>query len=405
MPSIPVSPATPAAPASEGGFSVVEMLVGFAVTTILLVAILQLFTSNSRVARVQTQVAEAQQSLRVSQHEMVRLVRMAGRGYLPLRTAAAQLPTGYAVSVDNNVADGTLIGGAGSPRVLAGTDVLTVRGVFASPVYQFNISDHVLDADGTGGTITIRDTTPTGIPQTLEHLTEVVERELPEALVLVSSRNDRFFGVVELDPASSTVDEETGVATVRFRITGGTRTGAYGAISAGGAYPAAQLQEVAFAGILEEYRFYVRDNRGDGGGPLAPALARARVYPGTDAPHAGEPLALDLADSIYDLQVALGIDTDGDGTIADTGDNADDWLFNAATDDPADGAWNAGEPPLGSLRLTTLALTSRGEPGFENDSLTAIEDRVYASTDPVNTPDASSRRRRLAQTTVDFRNF
>ena len=74
-----------------------------------------------------------QQSLRVAQRTMVQQIRMAGRGGLAVGT----LPAGRALAVRNDVGAGggnrdLAIGFAGSPQVVAGTDVLTVRGVFSA---------------------------------------------------------------------------------------------------------------------------------------------------------------------------------------------------------------------------------------------------------------------------------
>ena len=42
-----------------------------------------------------------------------------------------------------------------------------------------------------------------------------------------------------------------------------------------------------------------------------------------------------IASDVYDFQVQVGYDGDQDGRIVDTGTSTDEWLFNAAGDDPA----------------------------------------------------------------------
>ena len=82
---------------------------------------------------------------------------MAGRGGLPL----GNLPDGAAVAVANNVADGTHVGDATTPEVVPGSDVLTVRGVFSSPIYQIKTAERTRRSPRpppgapTGGTIRI----------------------------------------------------------------------------------------------------------------------------------------------------------------------------------------------------------------------------------------------------------
>ena len=108
---------------------------------------------------------------------------------------------------------------------------------------------------------------------------------------------------------SSNVDIPGTQVTIDFAINSGTHTTEYGQLYLSGnlgspVLPSA-LSSVATVGMLEEYRIYVRDPDPD---PV-PSLAVARVYPNTDAvnnaldPNAA---AVDIADGISELQVALG---------------------------------------------------------------------------------------------------
>ena len=119
-----------ASPSSRSSVSLI-------VTVIVLLGVLALFDFSNKLTRVQTNISDMQQSLRVAQTDSVRLIRMAGRGGLPL----GNLPDGTAVAVANNVADGTHVGDAATPEVVPGSDVLTIRGVFASPIYQVKTAD------------------------------------------------------------------------------------------------------------------------------------------------------------------------------------------------------------------------------------------------------------------------
>src|SRR6185295_8414546 len=128
----------------RSGFTVVELLIVLAVTLILTLIMLQLFNLSDRLARVQTRVAEMQQSLRIGQYDMVRLARMAGRGGLPSTQPGRVLPTGIAISVRGNVTgtDAYLSPTVTTtPKVLAGTDVITLRGVFSTQIFQVNTLD------------------------------------------------------------------------------------------------------------------------------------------------------------------------------------------------------------------------------------------------------------------------
>ena len=418
----------------QAGFSLIELLVALVLATGVIVAALALFDFHNKVSRVEMQVVEMQQSLRVAQYSMVRLVRMAGRGGLPaVKPAGALLPGGVAVAVRDAVGDPAYIapGDASSPVVLPGTDVLTVRGVFSTPIYQIKYAGLTNGAslqftyDGAapaspeparanGGTIEICAISPSGVRQDLQPLLDRIAAlpPRPEALVLVSPLDDGIYGVVELDPAASARtaarcvpgQPDSGV-TLAFRAVRGTHDAAYRALSPAGVGEnlPARLTSVAYVGLLEEHRFYVHAFR-PGTGELAPRLTRARFYPGTDATYAGDAANLreGLADNIVDLQVALGVDTDEDQQIAEgqPDKKTDEWLLN----DPAD------LPRAGRLyyaRLSTLARTGRRDRDYVAPLLAGLEDRAYGSgpSDPINGTTERMFRRRLMQTVVDLRNL
>ena len=417
---------TASRPCREAGFTLAEMIVALAVTSLLLLAVLATFDLNSRVARVQTNVADMQQSLRVAQDQLVRTVRMAGRGSLPL-VDADPLPQGVAIAVRNNVADNQfVVASDAATRILPGTDVLTVRGVFGT-LYQINSAAAVTydnPADPTTGRLTVLNTTPSGATQDLEPLKAAITNRLPEALLLAGAADDGVHALVELVPGASVI--ETDKVVLSFKIKGGTRADAYGRLSTGGAFPGTSLQNISFTGIVEEYRYYVREEHAiaaDRNSELTPKLALARFYPGMDEPYKGEAAnaRLDLADNILDLQVAFGFDSTIGGRRADDIDHVgpddqiletadgtnDDWLFNGTADKPEDAAWQTPpRPGLQYVRVTTVARTDRRDPQYQAPLLTRSEDHAYTTTDPAtNTDNARMYRRRSLRTVIDVRNL
>jgi type II secretory pathway pseudopilin PulG len=408
-------------PQRQTGFTIIELLVAFGVFVGILVAVLAMFNFSYKLARDQTYVADMQQSLRIAQHDLMRVVRMAGRGGFG---RGADLPQGLAVAVENNVAAGTTIGAGGTPSVLAGTDILTIRGIFNSPLYQINpaAGDFTIDDPPSQGTIRIRDPNPqTGAPQSLQPLDDAINASpaISEPILLVSPMSDAIFAVVELNAGNSTVNiRESGRAidvTLAFDV-----VAKYDPLH-GGVFPTT-LRSVAFAGILEEYRYYVRENfaiPGDNTSDLVPRLARARFFPdGLDTPYANNAanLGIDLADNILDFQVALGIDTDETNEAEESLANpdTDDWMFNDAGDDEDDVSWDivpgsvpTRVPRLFYLRLTTLARTDRPELRYVSPPIDSLEDHVL--NEPANPTGAAMEIRRyrrwLMQTTVDLRNL
>ena len=422
----------PSASHSQAGFTLAEMLVSLAITAFLLLGILAVFDFNSRVARAQTHVADLQQSLRVAQDDMVRFVRMTGRGSLPLADPAlTPLPQGLALGVRDNVAANQfMLGSDETTRILPGTDVLTVRGVFG-PLYQVNIAGAVTfdnPDNPTTGTLTITNPSPGGAAQDLDTLKQAVDSETPEAILLAAAVDDDIRLVVELVPGSVVTDNQ---AVIHFRVNGGPRNADYLKLSTGGAFQRV-MRNVAYAGILEEHRFYVREEHvipGDRTSDLAPKLARARFFPGTNTPYqTGEDnpdnalsARLDLADNILDLQVALGFDTSNGGArrddintvgtddeILETPDGLnDDWLYNNPADKAEDLIWQGPPAPaIQYLRVSTLARSDRRDPQYQAPLLpTRLENRSYATNDPENTYAERMFRWQSLRTVIDLRNL
>ncbi len=265
---------------------------------------------------MQTNVADMQQSLRVAQYDSCALIRMAGRGGLPL----GNLPTAGGGGRQQRGGRHAQIGDATPPKVVPGTDVLTVRGVFSTPIYQvktaddaaFTLTPPVAPTGRHGPALDIK--TPTGIPQDLTALKDAVDKQRPEALLLVGSQGSDVWAVVELDPSNSNVSNPNQF-TIGFKMSAGTHTADYAKSSSAGpgVFPP-ELKAASFVGLLEEYRFYVRREHaiaGDKTSDLAPKLSRARVYPGTRPSGTRDDAnwRTDIADNIFDFQVALGLDT------------------------------------------------------------------------------------------------
>jgi prepilin-type N-terminal cleavage/methylation domain-containing protein len=429
------------------GFTLIELLIGIAISTILLIALYRVFESNSALARTQTDVANMQQSLRIGQTEMAKMVRMAGRGGLPdalvnggIRLTPALVVRDNAGTAGDPLPAEIAPGLANSPQLVVGTDVLTVRGVFNTPVYQVNnanpASFTLRDAAGqpttdplqaTSGEVVITDPSTSGIPQDLTALTDAIDSLVPEALILVSPVDQSIYAIVELTGGAV----GPGQVTLQFAVQGGSHTAEYASLYASGTGAAPALPQALSAtslvGIVEEYRFYIRD------GLPYPTLSMAWMLPGTEVPHDGiADTRLDVADNVIDLQIALGFDSNlgepladrnGDGRVdeddiiiteTDNGQN-DDWLFNSDQDDPVASPWIppwsddplSGFPPQPELyfvRINTLVRTLAFQRNYQAPSVAGIENNDPGQLD-LNTFDERRFRRQLLQTVVDLRNI
>lgn len=392
---------------AERGFTLIEMLVTLGITVILVLGVLAMFDFSGRVTAAQVQIANMQQVQRVAQYEMVRLTRMAGRGGL--------LGAGFELRNDTPAGARILAGSTAAdvPAVREASDVLVVRGVLTSSIFHLNTTDastFTWSSADEAGFLTVRSLTPTGLRQEIDDLTRLLDdaEDIPEALIVASAVDATNFVIVELDPSHREVsqDDATDPATdiIRMRfVTDGPRAAQYQALSTSN-LAAPQMQSVAYVGILEEYRFFIREQAapaGEVGSPSAPELARARVFPGSEEAYRSDVanLGLPLAEGVLDLQAAIGFDADADGTIQEGPDpQNDEWRFNVAAD-----ATPAG--PVGLLRLTTLVRTDRPEPQYEAPVLADIEDRSYQGT-PINDQRVERLYRRWPlQTFVELRNL
>lgn len=108
----------------------------------------------------------------------------------------------------------------------------------------------------------------------------------------------------------------------------------------------------------------------DGNGPAAPEV---------------------LAEGVEDLQIAIGVDVDGDGALRDTGDTADEWFYNAPGDAPP--------PPItgGRWRAIRVTVTARDLKRHGETARPAAEDR------PAGAVDTFARRTLQAQ--IQIRNL
>jgi prepilin-type N-terminal cleavage/methylation domain-containing protein len=402
---------------AERGFTVVEMLVAILISAIVLTIVLVSLEANARVTRVQIDVGDVQQSTRASHRGMSYLARMAGRG---------GLPRPLSVLVQPNVPDDTFV--AGIP-VEPGTDVLTVRGALNSPIYRVDADDPTaFTLTGHTAQVKVDSVTASGFSQSLRYLESLAGPNgefPPEAVNVVSRQGDAVYAVAELtgivfedvvvDVQHVNVPIRRATVTLELDPAAGEHSAQYLALSAGGAFPA-ELTSALFVSVVEEYRYYIRSGFADPADDTSmprQRLCRARMYPGTETVYLGDVAnaAVEIADNISDLQIALGIDLDGDGLIAEldqdgnplAGD-ADEWLWNDDADEPGL-VWDTA--PLQFIRLTTLAHTRSPDLQYVSAPLDAIEDHAYGESSIVTGSDIVERRfrRRLLQNVIDVRNL
>lgn len=321
------------------GFALIEAIVATAIVVGLVVGIYELLDSSSRIAKQETLVAEAQQSVRAGIYELVRVIRQARAGQLFY--ANAILPAA------NNVTGGQSLLDIGGRRhfIRAGTDVLRVRGVLFGDEYALTASDVTCSGvcDGTSlMTITIPATAANG-----------VVNYSPGTLPTLSAKTRPFYFVVA-DATSQTVSIGSSIYLVplyyvgRVEATGSwyTRTattftftmnpqdsGARTLNATASGSPA--LQKPFLCGPVDDVMFFVDEGPADASASpqdTHPVLAAAILDPASGAydvaPYVGE---------VEDFQVAYGVDgIDGSApdrgisptAFDDSAANKDEWVGN-----------------------------------------------------------------------------
>jgi type II secretory pathway pseudopilin PulG len=420
-------PSTRHPPSGDPGFTLIELLVSLTVAVAITSVLLTAMDFSATISRVQSDVSDLQQSARAAQRDVQRMVRMAGRGGLP-RSAGLITEDGgdlQAVAVTQH-ADQLEVGGE---RVVDATDVLTVRGAFTSPIFRVDASDPAaFRISGDTATLQIDSLTRSAFDQPLGALhalyDEIGDTTTREAILLVGSQGPAVYAVVELtglrfqtvtlDIQNQTRVVERAILTLSVDANAGGHAADHLRISSTPGDLPANLISVSSASVIEEHRFFIREDftiPGDPTSPLAPKLARARTVPGADPPELHRDGIIDIADNVFDLQVALGFDLDGDGRVdvedgagAPLAANTDEWLWNDATDD-FDLGW--GQAPLQHVRLTIVGQTQAADRTYVAPALARLENRDYAESDPPSGAELQSRRhrRRVLQSTVDPRNL
>jgi len=288
---------------SQRGMSLIEVIVGLLLLSLIVIAFLGILDSFSRVAKVQGNIADATENLRYSVGSLVRLLRMAGTGGLPLvhPDAGGNLQP-LAIVVDDNV-DGSSTYQFGGRTALAGTDVLRVRGVVVGELY-----------DIIGATAVDLDTTTLVVP--------AVSPYSGNAQILTSPSNPEDYPIMIALQSPLDIRPGSGIGGVRHynnyrivqagssdpvTITGSAMTidfvgsGSVSSLNPGGSFTSFQTNLAYAAGFLDDMVFFIANNASG-----EPSLYR----------FLGSGNAEELVPNIANMQVALGCDVNRDGELA-----------------------------------------------------------------------------------------
>lgn len=312
------------------GFTLVEILVATAVLSIFMIGMLNLLDTSTRVSQLESELTDTQENVRFAAYHILRTARMLGGANMPFAGQAGSSDVWVAGQLISNPTSPTVtIPGYTAVSVLPGSDVLTLRGFFEVSPF-FTDPQTALGS----GTVTIREYNAAG--QAVNDLSAFTPAALTGRGVVFMGQGAYCVGKI----AGATV---TGSGTDRQLVMSHQQgEEPWTDLNVGGAVypPGFQVYRV---GVLESYTYYVdREN----------TLRRVRLAGGTVQP---EPVAINIGG----LQVALGVDADGDGIVA-----AGEWVLS-----PPDATSLINQDVL-ALRLTVLGRTRMRVPEWDEPEAT-----------------------------------
>jgi prepilin-type N-terminal cleavage/methylation domain-containing protein len=291
-------------PDPSSGFTLIEMLVAIAIFTILMIGLFNLLDTSTQVSKLESSLADTQENVRYATYHVMRTARMMGGTIMPFARGVG--PAWVAGEVHDNVATNFSLFNTAQDN-LAGSDVLVLRGFFDVAPYFVNFTD----VDPTAGTITIREHADPGGPgeRVINDLTDIANVTnvfLNRGVVMAATDGQTTVAPGQLVGGQYAVAQISGTSDVQGAVPNRTLTLTYtgepiwGALNIDGNQLAANEPafRVSRVGILEAYGYYVDEN-----------LVLRRVAQRTGG--IGEPVAINIGG----LQVELGIDLDGDGSI------------------------------------------------------------------------------------------
>jgi type II secretory pathway pseudopilin PulG len=327
------------------GLTLIETLVTLAVLTVVMLGLYALLDSSNKLAKQETNVAEAQQSVRIGISEVTRVIRQGRVGGLFI--ANAILPI-----ANNSGAATKLTDIAGVDHFIRkGTDVIGVRGIISGDKYGLSTGDVACGgscATTNAMTITIHATSSVGI-------VNFPSGSLPS----IAGKTRPFYFVVG-DSSTEMITTASGTYLIPVfyvgRVNATVAPGWYttptadtftfvmdpsdvGARKLGAAAPSAISLDKPFSGgVCDEIRFFVDEgdtNKSTSTLDTHPSLAEA-----TFDPSSSNWEIQPLIEDVEDFQVAYGVDGIN-GTAHDHGIspavynttlNTDEWVGNVATE-------------------------------------------------------------------------
>ncbi len=337
------------------GFSLVELLVSLFVMVIIVIGMAAVFDKSNQMTKAENAVSDAQESARSAAYQIVREIRMAAAGGLPanpdtalnlatsrqlpvaLSLETTTIPTALASSTSvNNVNIGTVttnaIGSAGTTphHIRAGTDVIHIRGVITTPLYDLSGAPWTSST----GTLQIPQCSTnsdlaaaSGSPCTPYVTNDLslfsasnlasTQASLPRMFYMTNVQGVVAVGVVTAITTTGTIGTSGSSASLTLDTSAADYPYA-SSLNPGGAFLSSFATPIR-GGFLDDRIYFIDDGSAGGTcttanqqtspGPCHPVLSVADPPPsGTTPWTSGSTTVTPITDDIEDLQVAYGMD-------------------------------------------------------------------------------------------------
>lgn len=321
------------------GFTLLEILVTTAIFATIMIGILNLLDTSTKVSKLEIALSDTQENVRFAAYHLMRTTRMMGGAVLPFAANIGGTDTWVMGELLSNQT-GTVTTAFGNVTVLPGSDVLTVRGFFEVSPFFMNRTDII-----TTGTdrVEVQESRGGVLINNLDRYSTGSDLFEGRGIVFMGNMDQAQYAVGEVGASSDlTGTAPDRILTVNFIA---------GAAQWSGLNPAGATIPPAFnayrAGILESYTYYVRPDF---------TLMRLRADAGGATP---QPVAVNIGG----LQVSLGVDQDNDGQI-------DVWL-------PAPAVGEIVGNRVLATRITVLGRTPFAIPSWTEPAVTFDNSGVH----------------------------
>ena len=379
---------------AQRGVTIIEALVALLVGSIALLGLYQLVDTSNKLTKQQSDIADAQQSVRIGLSQLSRLIRQSRIGGLYYGNAV--LP------IANNIGGGTFmtdLSGA-AHYIRKGTDVIEVRGVLSGDKYALDVNNVTCSGacdTTTQITVTIPATSGTGFVNfPAGGSPSLAGKTRPFYFVVLDGSNQIVTvagssylvplytaGLVSTSGSWYTLTTNTFTFVMNPQDTGARKLNTTASLSS-------VLDKSVGGGAIDLVRFFVDEGPANATGSALDT--HSSLAEATFDPSSGNYDIQTLVEEVEDFQVAYGVDgidgTAHDGGISpakvdESGSNKDEWVGNVANEIESSLPISGTDPKHVDTFIDTSVAAGVSNPLLANPALRSVwVSLVVKSTNP-----------------------